>query len=175
VFPLPWLLPWPWPWPFLLPWPWPEPLPSRCGRILSRLLAEPVMVRWSLTTTGIVPVAPGLVPGRALRLGLAEDGWRAGGPAAVPPAECPGADGSAPARCWTGATPAVTASTMPMSPAIAAQARTRTGLRRGRPASTRAREAGWDAAGNGHQASSATTAGSIAEGDGGAGGTAASG
>ena len=47
-----------------------------------------------------MPVSPGPGRRRALRLGLAEDGWRAGGSATVPLAECRGgADGSAPAEC----------------------------------------------------------------------------
>ena len=59
--------------------------------------------------------------------------------ATVPLAVCPGrADGSAPATCRTGATPTVTASTMPMSPAIATQARG-PGLACDKPASVRPR------------------------------------
>ena len=128
----------------------------RCRRVLSWPLTESVMVRWLLTTSGTVPGSPGLVPGRALRLALPEDGWRAGGPVPVPLAGCPGrADGGAQARCWTDAGPAVTASTMPMSPAIATEARIRTGLRRSRRASVRARDAGRGAAGTCDRASSA--------------------
>src|SRR5690349_8905467 len=119
------------------------PSPPRCRCILPQPLEEPVKVRCLLTATGTVLAWAGLVLGRELRLGRAEDGGRAGGPATAPPVECPGrADGCASARCWTDVTPTVTASTMPMSPAIATEARIRTGLPRSRRASVRARETG---------------------------------
>ena len=130
--------------------------------VFSRPLPGAVTVRWSLAAICTMPVSPG--PGRrALRLGLAEDGGRAGGAATVPLAECRGgADGSARAGCRLNAAPTVTASTTVMSPAIAAQARTGTGLRRRRRAPVRARDAGRDAAGPCHRAPSATPADAIA-------------